>query len=460
MSFLLPIVIVSIILMTVFLIGFFVIVAPTRKGNSRNRKVKVKDRAQILKEANRRLAQNPKDAIALQSIGELYYSEQNWEKACSTYALLSEISAGNPEMDEFEINMRYGVTAIKLDKFEEAYRALFVAHTFKQDNFEVNFNLGYLDFQKRQYEKAVALLKQAATQNPDHAGALRYLGLSLFKTKAYRDSLNAIRRALDVAPDDKEAIFALGECYYELGQADQAIRVFTHLRADPQFGPNAALFAGTIHLNQHQYQKAIMDLEIGLKHPNIKVETMVELKYRLSAAYLHDQEISKAVTILAEIQSVYPNYKDVPSLLSKYRELNSNRNLQTFLLAPASDFITLCRKVVMTFFPKAKIKITNIAVQRNDYADILAEIETTKWSDIVEFRFIRSSGTVGELMVRDFHASLKDTKAGKGYVISAGSYSDEARKFVEARLIDLVDKDALTKMLNSIDMKARTLLDE
>ncbi len=460
MSLFLPIVISALILLTVTAVGFFVVVAPSRNGRNHPKKTKVRDRSVILKEANRRLAQNPKDPAALLSLGELYYSEQNWEKAASTFALLSDISAGNPEMDEFVINMRYGLSAMKLGKTDEAYKALFVARTFKQDNFEVNYNLGYLEFQKRQYEKAVPLLKQAATLNPDHAMALRFLGMAQFKVKAYRDSLNSIRRSLDIAPDDKEAIFAMGECYYELGQPDQAVRVFTHLRADPQFGPSAALFAGTIHLNQRQYEKAIMDLEIGLKHPNIKVETLVELKYRLSAAYLHGQEISKAVTILGDIQAVYPNYKDVPSLLSKYKELNSNRNLQTFLLAPASDFITLCRKVVMGFFPKAKIKITNIAVQNNDYADILAEIETTKWSDIAQFRFIRATGTVGELMVRDFHASLKDSKAGKGYIISAGTYSDEARKFVEARLIDLVDKDALMKMLNGIDMKARSLLDE
>ena len=48
--------------------------------------------------------------------------------------------------------------------------------------------------------------------------------------------------------------------------------------------------------------------------------------------------------------------------------------------------------------------------------------------------------TVGELMVRDFHARVKDLKAGKGLCISGGGYSDEAKKFVEARLIDLIEK--------------------
>jgi tetratricopeptide (TPR) repeat protein len=458
----LPIIVVVLILSAVVLIGVLMLGGRgSSVGKIKNgKRVKVKDRGQILKEANRRLAQNPKDPVALQALGDMYFEEQNWEKAIKSYEPLSEIAAGIAEIDEFEINKRLGLTAIKLNKYDEAYRALFVARTFNQADFDVNFNLGFLDFQKKQYEKAVSLLQQAVKQDPEHALALRYLGLSHFKVKNYREALMALRRALDLAPEDKEALFAIGECNYEVGQTDQAIRVFTHLRADPLFGPSAALFAGTIHLNQRQYSKAVMDFEIGLKHENTKIETLVELKYRLAAAYLHLQEVSKAVAILADIQSIYPNYKDVPAQLTRYKELNTNRNLQTYLLAAPSDFITLCRKLVIVFFPKAKIKITNITVEHNEYADILSEVETSKWSDVVQFRFVRSTGVIGELMVRDFHASLKDSKAGKGYVVSAGTYSDEAKRFVEARLIDLVQKEELMTYLNQVDMKQHSVLDE
>ena len=172
---------------------------------------------------------------------------------------------------------------------------------------------------------------------------------------------------------------------------EQAIRVFTHLRTDPVLGPSAALFAGTIHLNQRQFQKAIMDFEIGLRHQDIKVEVLVEIKYRLAAGYLKEQDIGKAVGILNEIQQIFPNYKDVPAQLSRYKELNSNHNLQVYLMAQASDFITLCRKITLSFFPKAKVKITDISVQKNDWADILAEVETSRWSDVVLFRMIRST---------------------------------------------------------------------
>jgi tetratricopeptide (TPR) repeat protein len=428
-----------------------------KKGGRKSatkRKFRPQDRNAILKDANRRLAGNSKDPNALLELGELYYGEQAWDKAMKTYEALADLCGSSPDLDEFEINFRYGMSALKLQRLDDAYKGFLIARTFKQDNFEVNFNLGYLEFQKRNYEKAVVLLKQAAAQNNESTLAQRYYGHTLFRLKSHKEALSALKRAIDLEPEDKESIFAVAETYYELGQAENAIKIFTHLRTDPGLGPNAALFAGTIHLNQHQYPKAIMDFEIGLKHQGIKIEILVELKYRLAAAYLKQQEISRAVSLLNEVQAVYPNYKDVVGQLERYQELNANRNLQTYLIAPASEYVTLCRRLVLTFFPQAKIKITDISVIRNEYADILADVETKKWQDIVMLRFIRTTGAVGELTLRDLYAKIKEMKAGKGYCITAGTFSDEARRFVEARLIDLVEKPGLVKTLNSIDNAA------
>jgi tetratricopeptide (TPR) repeat protein len=424
------------------------------------KRIRAKDKAQILKEANRRLASNPKDLEALGALGSLAWDEQDWERACKTYETLTEAGAGNPDIDEFEANARYGIAALKLGRMEDAYRGLMVARTIKQDDFNVDYNLGVLEYQKKAYEKAVSLLTQAVSSQPENAVALRYLGNSYFKIKSYKEALIALRKAIDYEPEDKESLFAAAECYYELGNLDQALKIFTHLRADPVLGPSASLFAGTVHLNQRLFERAVADFEIGLRHQNAKLETVVELKYRLAAASLKMQDIGRAVTLLNDVQLVYPNFKDVPALLIKYRELNSNRNLQTFLLGTMSDFVTLCRKIALLFFPKAKVKITDISVQGNDWADILAEIETSKWSDVILFRFIRSQGTVGELSVRDFHARVKDLKAGKGYCITAGIFSEEAKRFVEARLIDLIEKQTLMQILNSIDARAKGMLTE
>ena len=41
-----------------------------------------------------------------------------------------------------------------------------------------------------------------------------------------------------------------------------------------------------------------------------------------------------------------------------------------------------------------------------------------------------------------------------GFCICAGKFSEEAMRFVEARLIDLIDKEELAKLLKKIELKA------
>jgi len=231
------------------------------------------------------------------------------------------------------------------------------------------------------------------------------------------------------------------------------LRIFSHLRPDPVMGPSACLFTGMIHVDSRKNDLAIQDFEMGLKHQNIKPETLADLRYYLATTYIKQNEIGKAMPVLKQIQLTNPSYKDVGVLISKYQELNKNKNLQTFLMASSADFVALCRKIVITYFAKAKIKVINIAVNKNEWADILAEVNTPKWSDLIMFRFIRTQGAIGELVVRDFHSHLKEVKAGKGVCITVGTFTDEAKRYTEARLIDLIEKERLITILNSVDAR-------
>jgi len=413
----------------------------------------------IIKEANKKLAANPNDPEALYNLGNVYFDEQNWDKAMKTFEQLIEhlTPSDQSKINTFQAHLRYGLAAKQLNMLEQAYKGFSMARTFRQDNFEVNYELGSLEFERKNYEKAIQLLQHAKAQDPDNPAVLRQLGHSLFRLKKPKEAMSFIRKAIDIAPDDKESLYTLAECYHEANQIEQAIRIFNHLRADPVMGPNSCLIAGTIHLDTRQYETAVQDFEIGLKHQNIKPDILLDLRYKLATTYIKLNDINKAIPILKQIQAENSNYKDVAVLLKKYLELNANRNLQTFLIGSSADFVALCRKIVTTYFPKAKVKIANISVHKNEWADILAEIDTVKWSDVIMFRFIRTQGSIGELIVRDFHSHLKEVKAGKGICISVGNFTDEARRYTEARLIDLIEKDRLQAILNAVDAKAAAL---
>jgi tetratricopeptide (TPR) repeat protein len=441
------------ILAAVLVLGAAAVAIALFAGKAKGGKSKGRDA--IARDATKKLSQNPRDPDALLAMGEIYFEDQKWEQAYKTYEVLTELVATRPVLDEFLINQRYGIAAIKLNLLNEAYKAFATAKTIKSDDFETNYNLGNIEFQRKNYEKAIQHYQQARLKDPEYAPLLRGLGHSLFRIKKYKEAMSFIRKAMDLAPDDKESFYTLAECYYEANQTEQALKIFAHLRPDPVMGPGACLFSGTINMSQRNYEKAIEDFEIGLKHTNVKSDVLIDLKYGLANAYLKQQEIGKAIGLLREIQSLNPSYKDTASLIARYQELNANKNLQIYLMAPQNDFIALCRKVVLGYFSKAKTKISNISVNKNEWADLLAEVDTPKWSDVVMFRFIRSQGSVGELVVRDFHSHLKEVKAGKGICVTVGGFSSEARRYTEARLIDLIDKEKFSALLNSVDTSPR-----
>jgi tetratricopeptide (TPR) repeat protein len=451
-------ILIGVMALVLFVGAVFIFMTRSRDGLSGSKK-RIKGRDSILKNADKRLAQNPKDPEALYTVAEIYFQEESWDKAMKTYEQLVEIISLSsvPGIDNFDVNFRYALTAMKLNLTEQAYRGFSAARNFRQDNFEVNYNLGHLEFLKKNYERAIQLLQQAKTQDPESPAVLRDLGHAFFRMKKPKEAMLNIRKAIDLAPDDKESLYTLAECYYEASQTEQALRIFSHLRPDPVMGPSACLVAGTIHTEIRQYDEAIIDYEIGIKHQNVAPDVLIELRYRLASAYIKKNEIAKALPLLKMIQLENASYKDVNVLINKYQELNANKNLQIFLMAPSADFVALCRKIVMTYFAKAKIKITNISVHNNEWADILAEVDTSKWSDLIMFRFIRTQGAIGELIVRDFHSHLKEVKAGKGICITVGLFSEEAKRYTEARLIDLIEKERLSAILNTVDAKAAAL---
>ncbi len=412
--------------------------------------IKNKDRDTIIKEANKKLSSNPKDAEALQALANLAFTEGEFDKALKTYRILISLVDGNEGMDEFTINLRYGISCFKVNQIEEAYKSLVIAKAMNAESFELQFYLGMIEYQRKVYEKALAFLQTAYRLKPEYPGILKYLGQSLFKMKKSKEAINFLKKAVDVDPTDKETLYYLAECYFDGGQADNALKIFSHLRPDPQLGPKSSLFAATINYNARQYDKAIGDLELGLRHTNISRDILLEMKYRLAAAYNQNQDMDSALRLLKEIRSVDDNYKDVPAQIARLSEFSSNRNLQTYMVSPASEFVILCRNLCFSFFPKAKIKIVDVNVQKNDYADILCEVSTSKWEDIILFRFLRTNAQVGELFLREMHQRIKEVRAGRGFCITAGTYTQTAKQFVEARLIDLVEKDGLLKAMSNL----------
>ena len=408
-----------------------------------------KARRLIIRECSKKLARDPRNVQALSTLGDLYYNEQNWDKAFPLYNLLFDLISTHVEIDAGKTAARQGISAFHIERFEDAERGLLAACKFEPDNFDANFYLGRLMYQKNEYEKAILCLRKARSINPESTETDEPLGLSYFKSQHYRESIPFLRRVLDENPADKDALFAIATAMDKTGYGDKALKVFMHLRPDPQYGAQSCLSAGLIHEHANQYQLAEQDYEIGLKLENVPLDLVTMLRYRLANAHLAQKNIGKALTYLKEIQDTVPGYKDVPTLIQRYQELNTNANLQTYIMSPTADFVALCRRFVTSYYSDATVKIEDSTVTQ-EFVEILCTVDTPRWEDSELFRFYRSTGAIGELYVREFHSKLRDIKCDKGFCITAGAFTEGAHKFSEGRPIDLIEKDRLVSMLKKL----------
>ncbi len=446
------------ILIAVFVILVFVmfLMFVTSSNKKTKKPEKQKGRQVIIREATKKLESDPHHPQGLLQLSDLYYKENNWEKAYPLFQTLVNIAAAHQEIDLSEVALRLGICSIKLGKNQDALRTLLLARQQRPDNFEVNFYLGQALCLNNEFEKAIVALKKAIVLNHEVAETYSLLATALYKSKKYREALPYLKRTLDIHPENKEYLFYMADSLNETGNVDKALKLFMHLRPDPVYGVQSCLNSGIIHANNGQVDRAITDFEIGLKHQNSPKDIQIDIMYRLAQCYLKTSELAKGLVMLRDIQVMKPGYKDTTNLITRYEELNQNGNLRTYLIGGNSDFVALCRKIVMSFFTRAKVRITNINVTL-EFTEVMTEIETDKWEDTVLFRFYRTTGSTGELFVRDFHGKIRDDKAGKGICFTAGTYTDEARKYIEGRPIDLIEKDQLSKILKSVEMKPNYL---
>lgn len=424
------------------------------KKNGENKvegRVQKKGRSSVIKDVEKKLAHDPHNVDALQTIGELYYSEKNWEKVWSVYKTLYDISSAHIEINVVKVTLRMGIAAFYMEKYDDAINTLMFSLRKNPDDFDGNYVLGKTFYIKGVFDKALFCLKKARVLNPDNIEVTQLLALTLFKLSKYRDSLPFLKRVLDVHPENKEVLFdmavAMGECQMQ----DKALKVFMHLRPDPEFGPQSCLEAGKMHERIKNYKAAVQDYEIALKLENIPEQTLLQIKYRLGLDYISLNDISKGLVYLKQIQAVKASYKDVDQLVTRYSELNQNKNLQTYLLSGTSDFVALCRKILAAFYPDGFVKVEDVQVQ-SESVEIICEVDSARFEAKELFRFYRTQTVIGDIYVREFHSKVRDTKCDKGVCITMGSFSESAHKFIEGRPIDLVEKDDLLKTLKKINM--------
>lgn len=229
---------ISSIIVAILVIVVFLTLITTfsgKKGKDKGAK-KPRKRSVIIKDATKKLSQNPHNVSALTELSNLYYQEHNWEKALPLFEQLLNLSSTNKDIDFFQVALRQGITSLNLKKPEDAIKGLSAAIKINNNNYEANYYLGQAFYQNNMFDKAIPFLRKAATLNAELPNVNEPIGLSFYNLKRYRDSLPYLKRALEENPEEKVILFSMADAMQQTGFGDKALKVFMHLRADPDNG--------------------------------------------------------------------------------------------------------------------------------------------------------------------------------------------------------------------------------
>lgn len=444
-------------------IGVLVLVAVSiflvLKGKSTSGKntadITNKNEAKILKDAARKLEKDPDNIAALTQLSEIFYTNGVFDKALQYYRSLVRIAPVHSEIDEAKVALRAGICLCKAQEWGEALKYLLQSSLKDGSNFDVNYYLGLVYSNLTDYSKAVPCLKKALIVNPASTQANMLVARCFYEQHHFKEALPYLKVVIAAEPNNKEAMFDYADVMVEEGHGEKSIKIFSHLRPDPVYGAKSCIRSGVYHYNQGDKKTAIEDFTIGLKLSNTPQADLLELKYRLALCYFDTNRYKEGLGLLSEIKQVNPQYKDIAQLVGRYTELSQNSNLQIYLAGSVSDFIALCRRIATAWEKGLNAKFQDAHAEAG-YTDITIEVASrgANGSDLKEtwlFRFFRTTGATGEIYVREFHEAVQNKRINKGICVTAGVFSDGARKYAEGRPVDLVERDKLDVILKRIN---------
>ncbi|MGH9339744.1 MAG: tetratricopeptide repeat protein [Acidobacteriota bacterium] len=183
----------------------------------------------------------------LESLGELYLKNQDYDKALDIYRRAGERSS-RPD---------------------------------------IRLKLGMLLMENEQFKEAIPLLKEFLAQSPQNTLVKVELGKAYFADRQYSEAVELFSSVLESEPDNLEANFHMGRVLGQLGERLQAIERFQHLLKLPQADENRTLvrtLLGQLYQQSRQFGQAVETFrQLSEENPQ-DVEIQLRLLYALEDA--------------------------------------------------------------------------------------------------------------------------------------------------------------------------------
>jgi len=161
----------------------------------------------VIEEIENALKKNPYDYLQYKKLGDYYYSQQNYFKACDNYTAAIDIK----QEPDTELYLSRSNCYFALERYEESNSDLQQIIAINEGDTYTNYCIGYNYHVMKDFGKALFYYKKTLAMDDSYIYANYNIGLIYKHQKQYKEASRFFVKVIEKSTTDYEAYFALIE---------------------------------------------------------------------------------------------------------------------------------------------------------------------------------------------------------------------------------------------------------
>lgn len=244
---------------------------------------------------NKLIKLDPFTSEAWFNLGQIYYSQNNYQLALEAFEYASAI---RPE-DSLTC-LQKGHTHYQLQQYNEALSEYFAFNEMTSSQHTLYF-IGECYEQMENYPEALRYYLDALKDDPDSFDTLTGIAICLMELDLYAESLPFLNRAAELQEEEPEVWIYIGEVLTELDDIDGALDSYLKAIKLNYNQPDILMAIANIYMDKKQFLDAVVYYKNALKYDVHKELENIHLLLSVAYHFTGDIELSyKHLQIAAE----------------------------------------------------------------------------------------------------------------------------------------------------------------
>jgi tetratricopeptide (TPR) repeat protein len=406
----------------------------------------------LMRHAKTLLARNERNVDAHWYLGEAYRLEGKPELAVVEYRYISNSARYTVSANEKKVREALARTYLALGQLDESQKEFILLSKREPENHEFVYQIARL-FEERNFtDSAFSNYKKVIAINPKHGPSYVRIGVIYYHRKQLNEARTALMTALRYEPQNAAPHYYLGKISRAAGDPATALAHFEKALKDPDLKQRALYERGYIFVTRGELKQAVDELERAASAGDGDLAVSLAIHHLVAQCYEANKDIVHAVEHWEKINDKNPRYKDVAEKLATYGDIRSDDKLKDFLIAPQQKFQEYSTKIVESM----GLAVQDVLMKNQDLIELHALETQSKWRNQKKapsiIKVYRSIDPIGYDTIRALYDQMRRMNANRSICIAASKFTRTALEFAQIRPIELIDKDELTRILQSINM--------